>query len=195
MQTFLPYSSFSESAKCLDRARLNKQILEGRQIVSCLHKKQLGTAKGWANHPAVLMWEGHKSALFAYTLAMSHRYRLNTGKRHKAFDNLYKEHGDWCLSDDEFFDPPWLGVEAIHSSHRGRLLHKGTIDVIRKRVNKIYKATKPWTTFTVEDVKLVCLFLKCDYDEVVESSHYAQFGWTELPSDTYIWPRDLELAS
>lgn len=33
MQTFLPYSSFEESAKCLDNKRLGKQRVEAKQIL------------------------------------------------------------------------------------------------------------------------------------------------------------------
>ena len=33
MQTFLPYSSFTESAKILDWRRLGKQRVEGMQII------------------------------------------------------------------------------------------------------------------------------------------------------------------
>jgi hypothetical protein len=36
MQTFLPYKDFDLSAKALDNKRLNKQILEGYQILNVL---------------------------------------------------------------------------------------------------------------------------------------------------------------
>jgi hypothetical protein len=49
MQTFLPYSSFEESARILDYRRLGKQRVEAWQILRSLD----GITKGWSNHPAV----------------------------------------------------------------------------------------------------------------------------------------------
>lgn len=50
MQTFLPYPSFAESARVLDRQRLGKQRVEVLQLLRAL----TGQTKGWANHPAAL---------------------------------------------------------------------------------------------------------------------------------------------
>lgn len=47
MQTFLPYPSFVESAKCLDRQRLGKQRVEVLQLLKAL----LVPGSGWGNHP------------------------------------------------------------------------------------------------------------------------------------------------
>jgi hypothetical protein len=64
MQTFLPFIEFSESAKALDSKRLNKQILEGYQILNVLSNDD--PRAGWRNHPAVKMWRGHEVALWNY---------------------------------------------------------------------------------------------------------------------------------
>jgi hypothetical protein len=64
MQTFLPYPSFPKSAQCLDYRRLGKQRIETKQIWQTLMGVSKG--KGWANHPAVLMWKGHEDALIWY---------------------------------------------------------------------------------------------------------------------------------
>jgi len=53
MQTFLPYPSKRESLDALDNKRLNKQILEGYQILKVLSGASPSGA--WRNHPAVLM--------------------------------------------------------------------------------------------------------------------------------------------
>jgi hypothetical protein len=63
MQTFLPYASFSESAKALDYKRLGKQRVECRQILRALEH-----GGGWANHPATRLWRGYETALKAYSL-------------------------------------------------------------------------------------------------------------------------------
>ena len=67
MQTFLPYPDFTASAQSLDSKRLGKQRVEAIQIMRTL----LGiSTRGWRNHPAVLMWEGHEAALWRYTDAI-----------------------------------------------------------------------------------------------------------------------------
>ena len=68
MQTFLPYKDFSLSARALDSKRLNKQILEGYQILKVLSSNDPKAA--WRNHPAVKMWREHEHILFDYVMAM-----------------------------------------------------------------------------------------------------------------------------
>lgn len=68
MQTFLPSQDFMESAKILDSKRLNKQILEGYQILNVLSGRS--KTGGWRNHPAVLMWKGFERGLWVYIQAM-----------------------------------------------------------------------------------------------------------------------------
>lgn len=76
MQTFLPLPTvdFSETARVLDNKRLNKQALEGWQILlTLLELDPAGnhrTPKGWVNHPAVKMWRGHEPLLWVYVMAM-----------------------------------------------------------------------------------------------------------------------------
>lgn len=71
MQTFVPETdSFSSIARVLDRQRLNKQALEGWQILMTLveldPQGNHRIPKGWVNHPAVKMWRGHEMALYLY---------------------------------------------------------------------------------------------------------------------------------
>lgn len=68
MQTFLPFSTYSLSAMALDNKRLNKQILEGYQILNVLSGKSKGN--GWKNHPAVLMWRKYEKGLWQYIQEM-----------------------------------------------------------------------------------------------------------------------------
>lgn len=68
MQTFLPYTNFDKVAKVLDNKRLNKQILEGYQILNVLSNDD--PKAGWRNHPAVKMWRGHEFGLLDYILSM-----------------------------------------------------------------------------------------------------------------------------
>ena len=48
MQTFLPYSSFTQSAQALDYRRLGKQRVEAKQLILALTQPKYG----WKNHPA-----------------------------------------------------------------------------------------------------------------------------------------------
>jgi Pyrimidine dimer DNA glycosylase len=64
MQTFLPYSDYEASAQTLDNKRLNKQILEGYQILKVLSGASPSGA--WRNHPAVLMWKNSENELLNY---------------------------------------------------------------------------------------------------------------------------------
>jgi hypothetical protein len=50
-----------ETARALDRKRLNKQIIECQQILDALNG-----AKAWSNHPCVLQYKGHEFWLKCY---------------------------------------------------------------------------------------------------------------------------------
>ena len=89
MQTFLPYKDFDKSAHALDSKRLNKQILEGYQIMNVLMSDD--PRAGWRNHPAVKMWRGHENALFEYIMAMiaeADRRGIKTDKNKENLINL-----------------------------------------------------------------------------------------------------------
>lgn len=68
MQTFLPFSSFTQSTAVLDRLRLGKQRLEAKQILNTLQRRHddPNGSYGWKNHPAVLAWERYEDALKLY---------------------------------------------------------------------------------------------------------------------------------
>ena len=68
MQIFL-IGNVLETAKCLDNRRLNKQIIEVKQIISAIE----GKTKSWRKHPVTIMYEndlnflrGYKNCLIAY---------------------------------------------------------------------------------------------------------------------------------
>ena len=68
MQVFIVGSPL-ETAKTLDNLRLNKQIIECKQILDALN----GT-KAWSNHPCTLQYRGHELWLYDYMRClMSHR--------------------------------------------------------------------------------------------------------------------------
>lgn len=135
MQTFVPLFGSADTAHVLDRARLNKQALEGWQIL--MNLVQLDpqgnhrVSKGWSNHPAVKMWRGHEGALVSYILKMvleweKRGYKSTIGQktlqtyiqavklgRITRENHLYP---DWMRNREQFAD--------IASSHRKALLSK-----------------------------------------------------------------------
>lgn len=135
MQTFVPLtSSFEDIARTLDRARLNKQALEGWQILMTLleldpqgdHREP----KGWVNHPAVKMWRGHEYALYRYIQAMvaewiRRGYKSTIGDKAKATMLRAYELG---LLEEPASNPMWMSdmsyFSEVASSHRVALLSK-----------------------------------------------------------------------
>ena len=122
MQTFVPFTDIYESAAVLDNKRLNKQLLEGRQIYNILSSNR--TKGGWVRHPAVLMWKGYDNALFEYLIAIKYECDergISTEKNWDAIQEMY----DWNWDrGDNIVMPPWWGDERVHQSHRNNLYNK-----------------------------------------------------------------------
>jgi len=115
MQTFLPFSSFSESAACLDRQRLGKQRVECLQILQTL----TGEKTGWRNHPAVKMWAGHEGALCLYGLEICEEW-ISKGYKDTCADRIRN-----IMSTQQNFDlPKFVGDGDFHLSHQSNLVRK-----------------------------------------------------------------------
>lgn len=118
MQTFLPSTSFTRSAQCLDRQRLGKQRVEVLQILKALS----GKSKGWIKHPAVLMWRGHEDWLISYGLAICHEWKQRGYK-----DSCMEKISIYAyLFMNNTSCPSWLldNNNPLCSSHRAALLAK-----------------------------------------------------------------------
>jgi hypothetical protein len=135
MQTFVPLTeSYDDIAKVLDNKRLNKQALEGWQILMNLleldPQGNFRPAKGWRNHPAVKMWRGHEMALYVYIQAMVKEWKsrgFNSTIGEKAQATMLRAEQLGLL--DHPSDPPaWIRdmslFDEIASSHRIALLSK-----------------------------------------------------------------------
>lgn len=121
MQTFVPYGiDFQSSAECLDSLRLNKQILEGRQILNIL----AGNSRGYSRHPAVLMWQGHESWLYEYlsemTLEAIHR-GIKVDLNWVAIKQIYMD--NWA-GKPKGPAPSFLFDERVSNSHKYNLWNK-----------------------------------------------------------------------
>lgn len=135
MQTFVPVTdSFDDIARVLDNKRLNKQALEGWQILMNLlqldPQGEHRVSKGWSNHPAVKMWRGHEVALYLYVEAMVKEwkrrgYKSTIGDKAKATIKRAIELG---LISNVSSNPEWISSSStfstVASSHRLALLSK-----------------------------------------------------------------------
>lgn len=125
MQTFLPFRSFHESAQALDSKRLNKQILEGYQILNVLSSNN--PKAGWRNHPAVKMWRWHEGALLEYIYAMINEADSRGIKTENNLANIKSLHNrvghKWGKS-----MPPWFNnqdfMNRIMTTHKANLYKK-----------------------------------------------------------------------
>lgn len=117
MQSFLPYPSFTESAKVLDYRRLGKMRIETKQIYLALTDKSYG----WQNHPAVLQWKGYEVCLLMYGIAICEEW-IKRGYEDNQL-NWFKERLS-LLSKDTIKIPDWLNNPKFHVSHQSNLIRK-----------------------------------------------------------------------
>ena len=127
MQTFLPYSDYFETVKCLDNKRLGKQRVEAKQILELLLDPEKESR--WRNHPAVKLWDEYEFDLFDYGLVMcdewskrgyvdnvrswflQHLVLVKTKCKYMSHKQMYRR----FISND------------FHASHRAALLYKDSI--------------------------------------------------------------------
>ena len=107
MQVFIPYPSPIEVARCLDKRRLNKQIIECHKIISAAS----GKATAWASHPVVKMYKNNLEWLQLYTDVLEY-YR--DGREDIAIH---------LSNQADRGRPSWM-TEALCNSHKRRLAEK-----------------------------------------------------------------------
>lgn len=113
MNTFLPEADFAESAAILDSLRLNKQIVETKQILDAING-----AEAWAHHPIVTMWRNYVPALLYYGLTMAVEFDRRAGYQHK-FQPLFEHQ----LLAADIVLPCWL-CTLVTDSHKAALVYK-----------------------------------------------------------------------
>lgn len=125
MQTFVTYSDLKESARCLDSKRLNKQILETKQIYDTI----VNNKKAWSNHPAVNMWRGCEIGLLFYGKVHYEEWQeryvlgLRGGKLiHKSGEEIVNEYYFRVAEALKF--PSWAYDYELLFSHRSNLIRK-----------------------------------------------------------------------
>ena len=124
MQTFLPYASFTRSARVLDDQRLGKQRVEVLQVLRALHFPTYG----WRDHVVVRMWRGYVPALVLYGEEICREWGMRGWKDSCAVQITEFRAPDEPASRAELKDagalPPWLGCRPLHRSHQSMLIQK-----------------------------------------------------------------------
>jgi len=115
MQTFLPYPDFAASAKTLHMKHLGQQRNETVQLLKTI----TGLSRGWANHPAAVMWRGFAPALQAYGFAICDEWMRRGYK-----DTRKEVMTSLVIPVYPIVYPAWLGVPAVHAGYRSNLLRK-----------------------------------------------------------------------
>ena len=124
-QTFIISSNFSETARCLDNRRLNKNITESFQVFRwCIGE---GVMQG--NPHPYNMWKGHEESLLEYIVEMHLEWKrrfdagLRGGKRtHK--NGLEADELLGRIDVSLYPKPYWISDERVLSSQRAALLYK-----------------------------------------------------------------------
>lgn len=97
MQVFIIGSPL-DTAKNLDRRRLNKQIIECQQILNAID----GKTKSWSNHPCTIQYKKYKEWLIAYMHCLKAFYNKDI---HKArIWNLYASDNTPNFHTSAYFD-------------------------------------------------------------------------------------------
>lgn len=162
MQTFLPSSNFTLVAQMLDSKRLNKQILEGYQILNVLSGQS--PTGGWRNHPAVLMWKNHEGSLLTYIAEMikeaKHR-GINTQGNENNINNLKQKVGSqWNYS-----LPEWMldnvKLMRVITTHKANLFKKDPLYYARFQDS----ISSPYNIPCCPDRKMPCQYYWVTHEE------------------------------
>lgn len=161
IQTFLPYSDFAESASVLDDKRLGKQAVECKQILMV----HLDQTEAYRHHPAVLMWKGYVPSLFRYMAACLAELDRRGRKTDVLREWAIEEH-DKVVGPGALLDPPWMGDDDVHRSHRSNLIRKNNHYIWAERDDWPYIWPEPlsptvWTVrLSVPDIRRVKVGLR-----------------------------------
>lgn len=167
MQTFVPWPDFDESASVLDNKRLNKQLLEGRQIYQIIAENR--TKGGWVNHPAVKMWRNYDNALFDYLLAIKIECSTRGIETTKNWDAITTMHKNNWHRGSKTVLPPWWNDDRVHLSHRQNL----------------YKKDPEYYAYFVDDNRLSAVSC-CDTCSYVWPSHLLMYNGQLLKPFEYV---------
>ncbi len=116
LQTYLPYPSFVESAKCLDNKTLDKQRIDIQSILN-----SLSTNDKYSSSQICKMWKGYEYALKYYYNCVVLEYE-HRGFENKLSPRYYLEVFFVHPTRPQWKFPPCIGAESFHLSQKKILL-------------------------------------------------------------------------
>jgi len=132
MQTFITNSDSSLGVEALDNKRLNKQLLEARQILNILVslRNDPTATPAWRNHPAVKMWRGHEWQLFRYCTRVAIALQARGIQFTKNYDAITALIDQVDPADTDSL-PEWMAdpvqLDKVITTHRSSLYHKDPV--------------------------------------------------------------------
>ena len=130
IQTFLTHDKFLDVAKSLDNKRLNKQVIECKQIYASLtgmsepYGKPSRETNGWSNHPATRMWKGAEHFLCVYAIYM----REEATRRNIRDNTEMLKFFEVRMNRHPFIIPSWWS----NPEHRNRIIFTHRCNLARK---------------------------------------------------------------
>ena len=121
MQVFIVGTPL-ETARALDDRRLNKQIIECKQILDALNG-----AKAWSNHPCVLQYRGYEQWLYEYLQCLKEfaKGRVYTPQEYSRIADKYRP----SFHTQEYFDQMKRRLYTKDPVHYEQWAHLGTSEV------------------------------------------------------------------
>lgn len=199
MQTFLPFADFEKTAVVLDARRLGKQRVEAMQLIDTILERPTKSGKirqGWKNHPAAVMWRNYVPALQRYHNVIVQEWVDRGYTNNMSMENV----------SDSVVMPYWLGDEDFHASHRSKLLFKGKVDILGKRITKHFKIRSANRWLKDHNYKEMSGISHDDYDRITsvlddlgvapstEVNFYSTMEWSEPDNLDYIWPQEKQCS-
>ena len=120
MQVFIVGSPL-ETAKILDKKRLNRQIQETKVILDALNG-----AKAWSNHPCVLQYRGHEMWLGFYKYCLE--YYANGWMRDAKIESDYAESCRPPFHTQEYYDQMKRRLYTKNKEHYKQFAEYGESD-------------------------------------------------------------------
>ena len=124
MQVFIIGSPL-ETAKVLDKKRLNKQVIECRQIINAI----LGFSKSWANHPCTIQYREHVEWLICYECCLREYIEyMNGNTRYLTTIEKLNEVCEKCTPNfhtQEYFDNMKRRLYTKDNEHYKQFAHLG----------------------------------------------------------------------
>lgn len=205
MNSFLPYESYTQSAKVLDNLRLNSCINEALVILRSHSKvydiKPRTGLSGWEAHTVALFWKGHEYQLAQYGLALAKEWFdrpiPKIAERLEAFNQRKLRLQQWRALNEFMEDLGWedskpllLGDKDFHSGMRAFLLFKECMALTYKN----WKANVyPDHAVTRSLLPRKSSWKRNHYLQIwdvfgrPDPVWYAQWGWEEEPDDTLLF--------